>query len=527
MKRQFSNKWIAVTAGLLLATAVYGQDEDAPSPVRFELATANIAEIQAAKAAGALTSEKLVAMYLARIEAYDKQGPALNTVITLNEQAMAQARALDQERLSSGPRSPLHGIPIVIKDLVDVAGMPTSAGFVPFGTPVPQRDATIIARLKAAGAIILAKVSTSNWFGNGFDETHPIGATLNPYNLRYSPGGSSNGTGAAMAAWFATAGIGTDTGGSVQIPAAYNSITGMVATPGLVSRAGIMPRGATQDRAGPMARNVYDLSVMLSVMAGWDAEDYVTAYGMGQFPQSDWPEQVIEAGMAGQRIGVLREMLHEGPEHKEGLAIFEQSLDNMRAAGALVIDPVITGLDLKTLATSAVGRTAEYEKLHIQNAYFARLGSAAKYKTVQEMIESVGREKFSPAMIASLTLPAPADSPDYLARLKNRDMMNRLINETMERLDLDALVLPFRSQPPPGLKESGGGGNSLSSNNGLPAIIVPGGYTTKNLPIAIQFVGRNFDDMNLLKVAFAYEQVSQRRKPPKSTPALIGESFEY
>ena len=174
----------------------------------------------------------------------------------------------------------LHGIPIVVKDLIDVAGMPTTAGFKPFGAPVPLRDAAIVTKLKAAGAIILAKVATVNWFGNGFDETHVIGKSLNPYHLEYQPGGSSNGTGVSMAAWFATVGVGTDTGGSVRGPSAFNSLAGMVATQGLVSRSGIVPRGATQDRAGPMGRNVYDIATLLTYMEGWDAEDLMTSRGM-------------------------------------------------------------------------------------------------------------------------------------------------------------------------------------------------------------------------------------------------------
>jgi amidase len=184
----------------------------------FDLSTATIADINAAIDAGALSSEKLVALYLKRIDAYDKKGPKVNSVITLNPKALQEARALDAERKAKGRRSPLHGIPIVVKDLIDVVGMPTTAGFKPFGNPMPLRDAAIVTQLKAAGAIILAKVATVNWFGNGFDETHPIGASLNPYDLAYSPGGSSNGVGVSMAAWFAAAGVGTDTGGSVRGP---------------------------------------------------------------------------------------------------------------------------------------------------------------------------------------------------------------------------------------------------------------------------------------------------------------------
>jgi amidase len=498
------------------------------STTPFDLATATIADINGAIDAGALTSERLVELYLARIDAYDRKGPKLNTVITLNPDALDEARALDRERAATGRRSPLHGIPIVLKDLIDVAGMPTTAGFKPFGAPVPPRDATIAAKLKAAGAIILAKVSTANWFGNGFDATHPIGASLNPYGLAHSPGGSSNGPGVSMAAYFAAAAIGTDTGGSVRTPSAYNSISGMVATQGLVSRSGIVPRGSTQDRAGPMGRSVYDLAVVLTVIAGWDAEDAMTNQGFGHFPGADWPDE-LTGSLAGRRIGVLREMLDDGPGSEQGRALFERALDDMRKAGALVVDPVVTGLDLKALSTSGVGRTAEFEKLYVQNAYLARLGAAAPFHSVQEMIEKVGRDKFSRLMIEALALPPPETSPVYLSRLEHKAMLTGLIDSTVERLSLDAVVFPYSTQPPPLVRggDGGGGGNSLSSNNGLPSVIVAGGYTDEGLPIGIEFVGHTFDDLTLLDVAYGYEKASKRRKAPETAPPLPGERFTF
>ena len=497
----------------------------------FDLSTASIADINAAIAAGSLSSEKLVSLYLKRIEAYDKKGPRINAVITLNPKALAEARALDAERKAKGPRSPLHGIPIVVKDLIDVAGLPTTAGFKPFGAPVPLRDAAIVTRLKDAGAIILAKVATVNWFGKGFDETHPIGPSLNPYDLAYSPGGSSNGVGVSMAAWFAAAGIGTDTGGSVRGPSAYCSLAGMVATQGLVSRSGIVPRGATQDRAGPMGRNVYDIALLLSYMSGWDAEDLMTSRGMGHFPDGNLGAQLTVPNLKGRRIGVLREMLPAGPRHAEGLALFERALEDLRKGGAQVIDPITTGLDLKSLVTSAAGRTAEYEKLYVQNAYLERLGPHRPFKTIQEMIAKVGTDKFDKAMIDALSLESPAKSADYAARVRNKDMIRELIVELVDRYKLDAIVYPYSTLPPPRWDaaggDGGGGGNSLTSNSGLPGILMPMGYNKENLPIALEITGKPFDDLTLLRVAYGYEQISKRRNSPATTPALAGEHFEY
>jgi amidase len=515
-----------VALSLLAASA-------AAQAATFELATATIADINAAIDKGALSSEKLVGLYLKRIDAYDKKGPRVNAVMTLNPNAMAEARALDAERKAKGPRSPLHGIPIVVKDLIDVAGLPTTAGFKPFGAPIPLRDAAIVTRLKAAGAIIIAKVATVNWFGNGFDETHPIGASLNPYDLAYSPGGSSNGVGVSMAAWFAAAGIGTDTGGSVRGPSAYCSLAGMVETQGLVSRAGIVPRGATQDRAGPMGRNVYDIALLLSYMAGWDAEDLMTSRGLGHFPDGNLGAQLTAPNLKGRRIGVLREMIPDGAVHAEGLALFNRALDDMRKGGAQIVDPVLTGLNLRSLVTSAAGRTAEYEKLYVQNAYLERLGPNRPFKTIQEMIAKVGKDKFDQAMIDALSLEPPAQSADYAARVRNKDMVHDLIAELIDKYQLDALVFPYSTLPPPrfdaaaGSGEGGTGGNSLASNSGLPSILMPAGYTKGNLPIAIEIVGKPFDDLKLLQVAYGYEQVGKRHQLPATTPALPGEKFNY
>jgi amidase len=512
---------------MLVAMVVCTNVVTASNKTRFDLSTATIADINAAIDAGALSSEKLVQLYLARIEAYDKRGPKVNSVITLNPRAVDDARALDAERKSKGRRSPLHGIPIVVKDLIDVVGMPTTAGFKPFGDPMPLRDAAVVARLKEAGAIILAKVSTVNWFGNGFDATHPIGASLNPYNLAYSPGGSSNGVGVAMAAWFATVGVGTDTGGSVRGPSAFNSLAGMVATQGLVSRAGIVPRGATQDRAGPMGRSVHDIAVLLSYMTGWDAEDMMTMQGMGYFSEGNLADTLTASHLHGRRIGVLREMVQTGPQHEEGIALFERALEDFRKGGAQIVE-LSTGLNLRSLITSAAGRTAEYEKLYVQNAYLERLGPNRPFKTIQEMIERVGRDKFDRLMLEALTLEHPAKSADYAARVRNKDMIRDVVVELVERYRLDAIVFPYSTLPPPKLDAPGGGaGNSLASNSGLPSILVPAGYVSGDLPIAIEIIGKPFDDPKLLQVAYGFEQVSQRRKQPKTTPSLPGEVFEY
>lgn len=509
----------------------------------FDLSVATLADINAAMDAGALSSEKLVGLYLKRIEAYDKQGPKINSVITLNPKALDEARALDRERKAKGPRSPLHGVPVMIKDLIDVAGLPTTAGYKPFGAPVPPRDAFVVQKLHEAGAIVLAKVATVNWFGKGFDDTHPIGRTLNPYNVDYTPGGSSNGVGASMAAWFAAAGIGTDTGGSVQIPSSYNSVVGMVATQGLVSRSGIVPRGPTQDRAGPMARSVYDVAMLLSVISGWDPEDGDTLGAMPYFPRGDWSKQLGSPDLKGKRIGVLREMFDNGPYDDEVKVIFERALADLRKAGAIVVDPVMTGLNLRTATSNALIGTSHprlpgvdlpYELIPSTNAYLARLGPNRPWQTLEAMLIKVGPEKLSTEYYKALEFKSPETYADYLSRQTLRASVSKTIADRISTLRLDAVVVPYQTVPPPPWDETkdkyaGGSArtNNLTSATGLPGIIMPAGYTAANLPVSVQFVTEPFKDLTLLQVAYGYEQASKRRVPPQLTPALAGERFTY
>ena len=506
----------------------------------FDLQTATVADINAAIDAGALSSEKLVGLYLKRIEAYDKKGPKINSVITLNPGALEEARALDAERKAKGRRSPLHGIPIVVKDLVDVAGLPTTAAFKPFGAPIPERDAAIVTRLKAAGAIILAKVSAENWFGpDGFGATHPIGATLNPYNVEYSPGGSSNGPGASMASWLAAAGVGTDTGGSLQNPAAYNSLVGMVATQGLVSRAGIVPRSLTQDRVGPLGRSVYDVAVMLGIMAGFDPEDLDTREGLGRYPQVAWANQLTAPDLSKFRIGVLREAMSTLPANTEAQALFDAALEDMRKAGAQVVDPVVSGIDLGRQTESSSIGVWPYEVILAGDVYLERLGPKRPFKTMKDMITTVGPDKFVDTYVLALSYPPLDEDPGFMRRYRGRKAIRDLIESLLTRYDIDAFVIQYGSTPPLAKTVSGaaapaGGresrqlrGGGVVSSTGLPGIVVPAGYTKDNLPVGIEFIGKSFDDLRLVQVAYGYEQATKKRKSPQITPPLPGEKFDY
>jgi amidase len=532
---------IAIFAfGFLVPMRGFAQGAPPRASITFDLQTATVADINAAIDAGALSSEKLVRLYLNRIEAYDKKGPKVNSVITLNPKALEEARALDAERKTKGRRSPLHGIPIVVKDLVDVAGLPTTAAFKPFGAPIPERDAAVVTRLKAAGAIILAKVSAENWFGSdGFGATHPIGATLNPYNVEYSPGGSSNGPGASMASWFAAVSVGTDTGGSLQMPASYNSLVGMLGTQGLVSRAGIVPRSLTQDRAGPLGRSVYDVAVMIDAMAGFDPEDLDTREGLGRYPQGKWAGQVAVPDLKKFRIGVLREAMSTLPSNTEAQALFDAALEDMRKAGAQVLDPVLSGIDLARQGDSSSIGVWPYEVIIAGDAYLKRLGPKRPFKTMTEMITTVGPDKFVDSYVMALSYPPLDEDPGFMRRYRGRQAIRDLVEGLLARYDLDAFVIQYVSTPPLAKDVSGaaapaGGrdsrtlrGGGIVSSTGLPGIVMPAGYTKNDLPVGIEFIGKSFDDLRLLQVAYGYEQATKKRQSPKITPPLPGEKFDY
>jgi Asp-tRNA(Asn)/Glu-tRNA(Gln) amidotransferase A subunit family amidase len=494
----------------------------------FDLQAATVKDIQAAMDAGALTSEKLVQLYLNRIAAYDHKGPAINTVITLNGKALEEARALDAERKSKGPRSPLHGVAVVVKDLYDAVGMPTSGGFVGLKDSYPWRDGWVVEQLKASGAIILAKVNTLDWFAETAWGASTLGGqTRNPYNPEYVPGASSSGTGAAMAAWFATIGFGSETGVSIRNPTSENNLVGLAPTHGLISRYGMIMSAFTHERGGPMTRSVVDLAAALTPVAGFDNDDLTTMASRGHVPAGGYLQFVDpQNGLKGARIGVLREMFRAGPKHAEGLALIEQAIKDLRAAGATVYDPVATGLPLLDILSDT--RVASFEKREATNLYFQGLGPNAKYKTLGEMIEK------NPKHLAHLKQQDAVGDldgiPEYVARLKNRETLHAEIVGLMDRYQLDALVYPFKTLPATRIVDGWDNreaDNPLSSQTGLPGLLVPAGFVSQGLPIALEFLGRPFAEPRLITLASAYEAKSHHRRSPPTTPPLAGERFDY
>ena len=497
--------------------------------IAFDLSTATIEDIQQAMDKGVLSSEKLVQLYLARIDAYDRRGPKINSVITLNPNALAAARALDAERKSKGARGPLHGIPVVLKDLYDTKDMPTTGGFLPMKNSQPIYDATVVARLRDAGAVILAKVNMSDWFGvpKPGDQSTVLGRTLNPYNLELTPGGSSGGTGAALAAWFAQVGLGSETGVSIRNPASNNSLVGLAPSRGLIPRAGQIMTSFTQERCGPMGRSVYDVAALTDAIAGFDAEDLLTIESPGRTPSQPYTSFLDRNGLRGARIGVFRDLFRKGAAHAEGIALIEHAIAQMKQAGAVIVDPVSTGIDLFPLLDET--RTNYYEAQFSYNLYFRRLGPNAPIRNMDELIAK-GGDLVKPSIVKGYReFSSLMHQPDFLARRDTQEMLQQTIIELMDKYRLDALVNPFKSlPPPPHLERAVEQDNPLSSVAGLPALLVPAGYTkNENGPIALEILGRPFSEPTLFRIGYAYEQLSKNRKNPSSAPPLAGEQFVY
>jgi len=514
------------------------------APVRaddrlFDLQSANVADIQDAVAAGAMTYEHLVELYLARIAAYDDAGPQLRAVIEINPRALEIARALDRERIEHGLRSPLHGIPIAVKDTIDVSDIPSACGNIALAGTYPANDATVVARLRAAGAIIFLKTNLDE-FNMGAEGLSSLGGqTINPYDFKRNPGGSSAGSGVAVNVGFATLGIGTESGASVRSPSSNNSLVGIAPSQGLVSRGGVMAISYSQDRVGAMAKTVHDTALLLQYMRGFDAADLFTWNSLGRLDGIDYPRALDKDALAGARIGVLRDMFRQGEEFGEINRLIEAEIQSLRGpsdaevnvmpgSGAMLIDGLSLGIDLIGFFADARASVPE-----IRATFDAYLKARGPDTPVHSLAALVASGKYLPTLEPLfrrvLDLPPPDVNRNYHARLKNRATMRQLVIELMDRHQLDALVYPFKSlaAPPLGTPDRGPRDNPISSVTGLPAIVVPAGVDGQGLPISIEFLGRPFSEPTLFAIAYAYEQQSRKRVAPTSTPALPGERFSY
>jgi amidase len=503
----------------------------------FNLSEASFADIQAAMDAGALTSEKLTQMYMNRIAAYDKKGPSLAAVLYLNPNALAEARALDAERAATGPRSPLHGIAIVVKDVFDTADMPTTGGYLPLKGVKPSKDAAVVSRLKDAGAIILAKLNQSDWYSrpDNVAASSLGGNTRNPYDLSRTPGWSSSGTGAAVAAIFGGGGLGTETGFSIRTPTSDSNLYGLSTTSGLISRDGQMWSYITGERGGPMTRSVADLAAMLDILAGFDTFDMWTANSLGNMPMEPYSTFVDPDGLTGMRVGVMKEGwdFHFPTQDPEVIEMAEAAIAVFSDSGAKVFRPVALGIDLPNYL-EANSSPSRFERIHAIDHYLARQGPEYPFKNARELLLIEDEVPIRDTDQRLIDFPVDMDrDPAYRSTLAGKVALRKIVIDIMDRYDLDALIYPHKLSKPLKLgprtdPERDYRANQLSPVTGLPAMIVPMGFTSDGNPVGLEILGRPWSEPTLIKLAAGYEaKAGAVRKLPPSTPALPGEKITF
>ncbi|MBY0497270.1 MAG: amidase [Cyanobacteria bacterium] len=465
---------------------------------------------------GRTTSRALVDSYLARIAAYDQAGPRLNAIVITNPRAREDADAMDAERANKNVRGPLHGIPVLVKDNYNTADMPTSGGALGLATMQPATDAFQVKKLRDAGAVILGK-TTMHELASGITNISSLtGQTRNPYDLFRAPGGSSGGTGAAIGASFAAAGMGSDTCGSIRIPAANQNLVGLRGTHGLSSRDGVMPLSSTQDIAGPLARSVTDLAIMLDATVGADANDPITAEGTSRIPAS-YRDALAGATLKGARIGVLRALWGNAPEDDEVAGIVRKALDGFKAQGAEVIDITVPGLDDLLRDSSVINDEFKFDLAD----YLARMPNAP-VKSLGEIIDRGLHHAELDTQFRTRNLPEKRETEHYRQAMIKRHTLRTLVLATLDEQRIDALAYPTLRRKPALIGEPQGGTNcQLSATTGLPAMSMPAGFSTDGLPIALELLGGAWQEAKLLKYAYAWEQVSKPRRPPFSTPPLV------
>lgn len=513
---------IALTASLLVACSIAANSQT-PSAARFAPDEATISSIHAALQSRQATCVQVTQAYLNRIEAYDDKGPALNAIITVNPRALETAADMDRLDAATVRRRPLHCIPVVLKDNYDTADMPTTGGSVTLKNLRPAADGFVAKRLRDAGAIVIAKANLMELAWSGTTVSSLGGQTRNPYDLTRTPGGSSGGTGAAIAANFGVLGTGSDTGQSIRSPSSANSLVGVRPTRGLVSRAGMIPLSTTQDAAGPITRTVEDAARMLDVMAGYDPDDPITAFSVGRIPQS-YAATLTKDGLKGARIGLLTDFLGREPIHEPVNAAVEAAILKMTARGASITRVSIPSLEALTRDLSLI--TFEFKSGF--NSYLAGLGARAPVKTLDEFI---ARDEFHPALrgglLAAQKVSDPSSSSEYKDMLLRRNELRQAVMTLIAANRLDAVLYPHQRRLVVPIGEEQVDRNGVLSNStGFPAVTFPGGFSPPTssapigVPIGLEILGPEWSEPVLLKLAFAYQEGVHARKPPSSTPAL-------
>ena len=484
---------------------------------------ASVKSIHAALAARQVTCAQVVRHYLDRIDAYDDRGPALGAIIAVNPRAMATAAQMDTLDAATRARRPLHCIPVVLKDNFHTAEMPTTGGSVTFAQMQTPDDGFVVKKLREAGAIIIAKANLHELARSGTTVSSLGGQTRNPYDLTRTPGGSSGGTGAAIAANFGVLGTGSDTGQSIRSPSSANSLVGLRATRGLVSRNGVMPFSTTQDEAGPITRTVEDAARMLDVMAGYDPGDPITAFSAGHVPAT-YTASLAASGLNGARIGLLTDFIGTEPIHQDVNRVVENAVAKMTAMGATVVRVSIPDLDALTRGLSLM--TFEFKAAF--DAYLAGLGAAAPVKSLAEFL---ARGEFHPSMRRGLEADQQVvdglSSPQYQQMIERRNLLRQAVMTVLAANKLDVLLYPHQQRLVVPIGEDQTDRNGVLGNStGFPALTFPGGFSPPTatapigVPVGLELLGPEWSEPVLFKLAYAFEQASRVRNGPPTTPRL-------
>ena len=515
--------WIGVIAAVTLLVPQQRSNS-------FRVEETTIAQIHAAMKAGQLTCAALVDQYLARIEAHDKQGAALNAITVVNPNAKREAADLDTRMKASGLVGPLHCIPAIVKDNFETIGLQTAAGSLALKDFDPQRDAFQVKKIKEAGAIVLAKSNMAEWAFSPYETVNSVlpGYTHNPYALNRVTAGSSGGTAAAVAANFGAIGLGSDTGNSIRGPSSHQALVGIRSTMGLTSRAGVVPLSLLADIAGPMTRTVEDAVAVFQVIVGEDPNDPVTLAAdfepAGLRPSGrpasipDYRAALVKDGLKGARIGILRQAYERDTTSPDIVTVFMKAIEDLKKAGAVIVDPA--AVELGDVRRAQGGGTCAGFK-HDINKYLASLGERVPVKNLEAIIRS---RRFHPSAELRLTRAQEGsengyESPACKAEAEYRERFRAAVLKTMEANALDAFVYPTWSNPPRliGDLNTPHGDNSqvFSPTTGFPSINVPMGYTVNNtLPVGMTFFGRAWDEARLIRLAYGYEQATRHRRPP-------------
>jgi amidase len=494
----------------------------------FRLEETTIGAIQSAYLDGSLTCVQLVQAYLDRIAAFDQTGPALNAFVKLNPAALEDAAALDTQLAKTGELvGPLHGIPVAVKDQAETKGIETRFGSVALSGYVPEQDATIVSKMKAAGAIILGKTAMPDFATSWFGYSSVNGETKNPYDLDRDPGGSSAGTGAAIAANLATVGIGEDTGGSIRLPSSFNNLVGIRVTPGLISRNGLSPLVVFQDTAGPMGRTVTDTAILLNSLVGYDLKDpYTTAFVIADHKGS-YTQNLDPGGLNGARIGVLKEAFgsDSDPDCAQVNALVRAAIAQMQSAGAEIIEISLPNLMEFVVETSLYITHSR----HDINAFLSSRPALA-YASIDAIYRDGRYHKGLDLIDDIMTGPAhPEEDPTYYRKLAARDAFQRAVVTLMAQHNLISICFPPCQVLPPTREELRNGrwpvlgfptNTLIAAQTWLPSICLPAGFTAAGVPVGIEMIVLPYHEPDLFRLGYAFEQATQRRRAPQSTPEL-------